>query len=199
MADIATGACEGAAGYDQRSEAGTAVEHGAAACFTHHGTKEVMGVVFGKAIRVDKTSVEGEIANGTGCVVDVIWWVNEVAVWQAHHSAWGSNLSLVKDLTPLYAARGGGLEVYWKPGDWVACVGADWWRCRGITVENGESCWVTAGVRAEIGGFVHVDPETVDVNAIRCTKEAGEFAVPVALGGWIEPVWEGRNPRPDDT
>ena len=198
MADVTTGACERAAGYDHRSQAGAAIEHGAAACFAHHGAKEVMGVVFSKAVGVDQIGVEGEIADGAGCVVNGIWRINEVAIWQTHHGACSPNLSLLEVMPPPYAAGGGGLEVCWKPRDWVACIWADWWRCRGITVGGGESCWVTARVCAEIGGFVHVDPESINVNAIRCTEEAGEFAVPIALGSWIEPVGEGGDTRPDD-
>ena len=80
MANVAAGACEGAAGYDQRSKACAAVKHGAAARFAHHRAIKVMGVVFGKAVRVDQIGVDGEIAKGTGFVVDGIWWIKEVAV-----------------------------------------------------------------------------------------------------------------------
>lgn len=157
-----------------------------------------MGVVLGKAVGVNEIGVKREIANGAGCVVDGIWWVDEVAVWQAHHAARSSHLSLFEALPPLYAAGGGGLEVCWKSGDRIACVRADWWRCRGVIVGGGERCWVTARVGAEVGGFIHVDPEGIDVNTIRWTEEAREFAVPIALGGRIEPVWEGGDTGPDN-
>lgn len=198
VADVAAGACKGAAGYDQGSQAGPAVEHGASTRFAHHGAEEIMGVIFGKAVGVDEIGVKGEIANGVGCVVDGIWRVDEVAVWEAHHGACSSDLSLFEGLPPPYAARGGGLEVCGKPRDWVACVGADWWRCRGVAVGGGESCWVTARVGAEVGGFVHVNPECIDVNAIRWTEETGKLSIPIALSGWIEPVWECGDTRPDD-
>ena len=156
-----------------------------------------MGIVLRKAIGVDEIRVDGEITKGAGCVVDGIWWVEEVTVWQAHHGACSSNLSRPETLPPPYAAIGGGLEIGWKPGDRVACVWADWWRWRGVAVRGSESCWVTARIGAEVGGFVHIDPKTIDVNAIRCTEKAGELAVPVALSGWIEPVWEGGDTGPD--
>ena len=199
MADITTGACEGAAGYDQRPQARASVDQGAAACFTHHGAEEVMGVVFRQTVRVDEIGVKGEIAKGTGCVVDGIWWIDEVAVRYAHHGAWSSNLPLFESLPTPYAAVLGRLKVRWKPGNRVSCVRADWWRCRGVIVGSGESCGVTAWVGAEVGGFVHVDPKSIDVNAILWIKEAREFVVPIALRGWIEPVREGGDTGPDDT
>ena len=198
MADVTAGACEGAAGYDQRSQARATVDQSAAARFAHHGAEEVMGVVFRKTVGVDEVRVEGEIADGAGCVVDGIWWVDEVAVGHAHHGACSSDLSPFQGLAPPDAAGGGGLKVCWKPGDWISCVRADRWRCRGIIVGSGESCWVTAWVLAEVGGFVHVDPKSINVNTVGWTEEAGEFAVPIALGGRIEPVREGGDTRPDD-
>lgn len=158
-----------------------------------------MGVVFRKTVGMDDIGVESEIAKGAGCVVDGIWWVDEVAIWQAHHRACSSDLSLFDGLPPPYAARRGGLEVRWKPGDWVPGVRADWWRCGGVIVGSGESCWVTARVGAEVGGFVHVDPKTIDVNAIRRIKEAGKLIVPITLRSWIEPVRKGGDTGPDDT
>ena len=157
-----------------------------------------MGVVFRETVGVDEIGVKGFIAKGAGDVVDGIWWVDEVAVRQTHHGTCSPDLSLFEGLTAPYAAGGRGLEVCWKPGDWVACVGADWWRCRGIIIRSGESCRVTAWVGAEVGGFVHVDPESINVHTIRWVEEAGEFAVPIVLGVWIEPVWEGGDTRPDD-
>ena len=198
VANVAAGACEGATGYDQRSKTGAAVEQGAAAGLAHHGAEKIMSIVFGKAVGVDETGVESEIANRTSCVVDGIWGVEEVAVWQAHHGTCSTNLSLFEDLPPPYAAGGGGLEICGKTRDWVACVGADRWRCRGVIISDGKSCWIKARVGAEVGGFVHVDPESIDIDAVRWIKEAREFAVPIALGGWVEPVWEGRDTRPDN-
>ena len=147
---------------------------------------------------MDETGVEGEVAQGIGRVVDGVLWVNEVAVGQTHHGACSPNLPLLDNLAPPYPAAGGGLEVCGKPGDGVACIGADWWRRRGITVKDGESGWVTTWVGAEVGGFVHIDPKSIDIYAIRWTEEAGEFAVPIALGVGIEPVREGGDTRPDD-
>ncbi len=94
VANEASRTCEGAAGYDQGSESGAAIEQGAAACFAHHGAKEVVGVVFSKAVRMDEASVDSEVTDGTGSVVDGVWWVDEVAVGQPHHGACSSNLSL---------------------------------------------------------------------------------------------------------
>ena len=142
-----------------------------------------MGVVFGKAVGVDKIGVDGEITKSTGFVVDGICRVKEVTVGQPHHGACSPDLSLFEDLPPPYAAGGRRLKVSWKPGNRVACVRADWGNWRGITVRGGESCWVTARIGAEVGGFVHVDPKPIDVDAIGWTEKAGEFAVPVALGG----------------
>lgn len=158
-----------------------------------------MGVVFRQTVRVDEIGVKGEITKGAGCVVDSIWRVDEVAVWYAHHGACSSNLPLSEGLPTPYAAVRGRLEVCWKPGNRVSCVRANWWRCRGVIVGSSESCWVTAWVGAEVGGFVHVDPKSIDINAIRWIKEAGKFVVPIALCCWIEPVREGGDTGPDDT
>ena len=94
VANVAASAGKGAAGYDQRSETGATVEHGATTCFTHHRAKEVVSVVFGKAIGVDKIGVDGQITEGTGFVVDGIWRVKKIAVGQPHFGACSSDLSL---------------------------------------------------------------------------------------------------------
>lgn len=199
MADVTTGTRESAASYDQRPQARATVDEGSAACFTHHGTEEVMGVVFRKTVGVDQIGVKSEIANGAGFVVDRIWWIDEVAIWQTHHGARSSNLSLFEVLAPSYTAGRGRLEIRWKSGNRVSCIRADWWRCRGVIVGGRESCWVTARVGAEVGGFVHVDPKSIDVNAIGWIKESGKFPVPIVLCSWIEPVREGGDTWPDDT
>lgn len=56
---------------------------------------------------------------------------------------------------------------------------------------------IGAWVGTEIGGFVHVDPETVDVDAIVFAEKAVEFVVPVALGVGVEPVRVNSCARPD--
>ena len=196
VANVAAGACKGAASYDQRSETGATVEHGAATCLTHHRAKEVVSVVFGQAIGVDKIGVDGQITEGTSFVVDGIWRGKKIAVWQPHFGACSSNLSLYEG-SP-HAAGVGGLEVCGESGNWVACIRADCWDWRWITIRGGESCWVTAWIGAEVGGFVHVNPKCIDVNAISWAEEAREFAVPIALGGWVEPVWKSGNTRPDN-
>ena len=157
-----------------------------------------MSVIFSITAGVNEIGADGEIAQGTGCVVDGIWWGEEVAVGQTHLGACSSDLSLIEVLPPPNTAVGRGLEVCWETRNWVACVGAHGWHWRGITVRGGESCWVTARIGAEVGSLIHVNPESININAIRWTEERREFAVPVALGGRIEPVWKGGDTRPDN-
>ena len=132
VANVATGAGKGAAGYDQRSETGATVEHGATTCFAHHRAKEIVSVVFGKAIGVDKIGVDGQVTKGTGLVVDGIWRVKIIEVGQPHFGACGADLSLF-ERSP-HAAGVGGLEVCGESGDWVACIRADCWDWRWITI-----------------------------------------------------------------
>jgi hypothetical protein len=57
--------------------------------------------------------------------------------------------------------------------------------------------WVGARVGAEIGCFVHVDPEAVYVDAVVFAEELAEFVVPVALGVGVKPVWVDSYAGPD--
>lgn len=198
VTNVAAGACKGAAGYDQRSKTGAAIKHGAAARFAHHRAVQIVGVVFGKAVGVDKICVDGEITKSIRAVVDGICWIKKVTVGQPQFGACSPDLSLF-DLPPPYAAVGRRLEVCWKPGNRVTCVRADRRNWRGITVRSGERCWITARIGAEVGGLVHVDPKPINVNAIGWTEKAGEFAIPVALGVFIKPIRESGDTRPDDT
>jgi len=51
---------------------------------------------------------------------------------------------------------------------------------------------------AETGGFVHVDPESVNIYAGLSIEEAIEFAIPVTLRAGCKPIWESRDAGPDD-
>jgi hypothetical protein len=58
---------------------------------------------------------------------------------------------------------------------------------------------IRAWVCAKVRGLVHVIPETVDVDTSFRAKELGEFAVPVLLGIWVEPIREDGGTGPDCT
>ena len=65
---------------------------------------------------------------------------------------------------------------------------------------NGSLLGVVAGeVAREVGRFVHVDPEGIDVNTRVPVEEFEELAVPVVADVGSKPVGEGRDTGPDDT
>ena len=92
-----------------------------------------------------------------------------------------------------------GLEVCWEArnGSWRSKAHG-WWPWR---VASGRCfcLWVQARVVAEVAGFVHVDPESVNVNTGFRAEEAAKLAVPVRLCTWSEPIRESCHTRPDDT
>lgn len=186
VADVAAGAREGGARDDHGPQRGAAGEHGGAGGRGHHRAVEVVGVVFGVGGRagVDEIRVDGFVGEGTGRVGDLVGGVEEVAVGQADG----------RDRRAF-----GRLEVRGESGQVDRRAGTDGWRNWGKSVGFGVTLGVIAGVCAEIGGFVHVDPEGVDVNTAVGAEEAVEFATPVGLRVGVEPVGERGDTGPYDS
>lgn len=154
-----------------------------------------MRVVHDEAVGVDSVDVDGVVGNTTCRAValevpDGIRGDEKVAARKAFHSAILS-----------FAVRGGcrgGLEGGWEAGDGLR-GGTGWWRRWREALGRCLLCWVAAGVVAgEVGGFVHVDPEAVDVNSCLWVEEYLELVVPIACSCWVEPVGPNRNARPDN-
>ena len=146
---------------------------------------------------MNNISINSLITDTTGLIRNRIRRVNKITIFKTnlHTLLPGTMIPLMTTRTPLHShtplnpLRGLSLrlEITGEAGNMARRRANRWWRGWQVII-FGILGWVFAGIWAEIGGFVHVDPETVDVDAIVCAEEAVEFVIPVALGVGVEPV-----------
>ncbi|KAI7052603.1 hypothetical protein KC366_g22 [Hortaea werneckii] len=91
------------------------------------------------------------------------------------------------------------LEVLREARDLTWRAKTNWWWTRGVAHGLCFRFGVGAGIVAEVCGFIHVDPERINVDTSVCVEERSELAVPVILRARVEPIWEDCNARPDNT
>jgi hypothetical protein len=82
VADVGACSGKGAAGYDERADVGTTLEHCFAGCRAHHCTVEIVRVVLCVAVIVDDIRVDSLVADGAGLVGDLVRGVDEVSTGQ---------------------------------------------------------------------------------------------------------------------
>lgn len=144
-----------------------------------------MRVVFNISPSVCEIRVDRLHAQGPGRIVDLIRRVDKFTTREA---------DFIMSRVSLAVRRR--LEISWKPWQWTWATRPNSRGIRGEVVVFRVLRGILAWIGTHIGGFVHVDPEAVDVDAGRCVEDAVEFAVPVVLDVRMEPVWECSDSRP---
>lgn len=223
FANRVAGASKGGASDDEGAEARTAGKHGSAGLNRHHGAVKVVNIIFSQAILVDGIGIHGLVRETalvgvprvqvSSLVVNRILGEEKVTARKTKLLA-GSNVSLDslltlsnKNITLGRGLNGQGLLLLAfgslgledaRPARELPGRSPHSRRLR--RVADSGFLGVVAGEEArEVGGFVHVNPETVNVNARARREELSKLIVPVLgdVGG--EPVGEDRDTRPYDT
>jgi hypothetical protein len=171
-------------------------------------------IEFNVAIVVNDVSVEGEVGQTTVCHNGVLV-VNLVRRSQVVSVGISNNLCLLtlcerstlRESTLSVRCSIGGepwrcvdvvvsrvwcsarLEFGWEARDFTR-LRAKSRSCRREATVLGGRVWVVVEV-VEVGGFVHVNPEGIDVNTGVGIEEREELVVPVFLNIGVEPVGEG--------
>lgn len=218
VADFGAGSQKGAAGDDEGTQTGAAGKHGALGGDGHERAVHVVEVVHGDAGLGDDVRVDGVVGDAAlvgvpviavgGLVVDGVLGVQKVAVGEAELVALCAGQDEVgggEGGFPVWVAwKGAGsgsgaavdLELAGPAGE-VAGSLADGRRVG--READGRFVGVVAGeVAGEVGGFVHVNPEGVDVDSRVLVEEMLEFACPVGVGGLGEPIGEDGDAGPDN-
>jgi hypothetical protein len=103
----------------------------------------------------------------------------------------------------LGGAEGGWLETLRESGDASRRAVSDGRGLGRITVDLGEvlGSGVVAGIRTveEVGGLVHIDPESIDVRTMLAVEEVLEEFIPVLLRVRVEPIGEDTGSSPDNS
>lgn len=197
MTDMCTGTGKGAACDDQGPNIGPALKHGLARRRAHHGAVQIVGIILRIALaRMDDTGINGLVAERTSSIGNLIRRREQIPIRQTSLLALGVPTLHARPLTVLFRCTLGWLEASWESGDLARRL-TNSRGSRGKVVLRRVRLRVPTGPGAEVGSFVHVDPETIDVNAILVVEEPVEFAVPVCLGVGVEPVGEHGHARPD--
>lgn len=145
---------------------------------------EVVSVILRMTVSVHDISINGMITERPSSVGDRVWRREEISARQAELR------------TRAATALSNRLEIFGEPRN-LTGWGADWWRCWREVVFLGVKGRVFTRVWTEVGGFVHVDPETVDVDAVIRAEEACKLVVPPGLGLRVKPVGIDGHSRPD--
>lgn len=152
------------------------------------GPIKVVGVIFHKTISMHYVSINGMITERPCSIGDLIRRRNEISIRQAKLLTGAATL----------LARSDRLEIIWEAGN-MTRRRANWRRCRRKIVLLGISCRIFARVGTEVGGLVHVDPETVDIDAVLRAEEAGKLVVPPGLSVGVKPVGVNGHTGPNGT
>jgi hypothetical protein len=193
LADLRACTSKGRASNDQRSETRPTGEHSIAGCSRHHRPVEIVcrrlqwmlgfhkwkrrtGVIFYQPIRMNDIRMGRAVADVRERISNRVWWIQKI------------NLPSILSLLNLFIAL-----------HRVQCIrgrrsGPSW---RHLLV-LGLLVRVVAWVGAEARRLVHVNPCTVDIDAIRGVEEEFEFVVPEGLGGRMEPVGPDDHSRPNN-
>jgi hypothetical protein len=188
LADVLTGSSKGGSSNDKRTTRRSSGKESEARSSAHHGTVEVVHIELNVSIVVDDISVEGEVGQTTVCyngvlVVNLVRRTQVVSVGISNdfclltlcerstlrESTLGVGCSIGGepwrrvDVVVSRVWRSAGLELSWEAGN-LARLRAKSRACRRETTVFGRRVWVVVEV-VEVGSFVHVDPEGVDVNA----------------------------------
>lgn len=154
------------------------------------GTVEIVSIVLGIPITcMDNISSNGLVTERASSIVNLIRRRNEIAIRQP---------KLATSLAALFAVLLR-LEVIGKARNSARRLASRRRRGRQIVI-FGVLLGVAAWPGTKIGGFVHVNPETVDVDTVVLIKELLELIVPPLLCGVrVEPVRVDGYAGPDGT
>lgn len=149
----------------------------------------ILGIPFTRMneIRLDSAHTKDTcgIPNGVGRV-------SEVAIGQPNLLPFISLRSFNRSLRRRLKVRG-------ESGQWDRAAWPNRWCCRWEVGGDRVCRWVQTRIRAEIGGFVHVNPQGVNIDSGLGIKELLKLRSPVILSTLIEPVWENSDTRPNST
>jgi hypothetical protein len=158
---------------------------------------QVVGIVLRPSTLVNEVRIRSPIAQETQVVFDLIQRVDEVSPRKSPFRA-----------TLLTRSRSAGLDLR----EYVLYLGLDTSGLRCCTLRRSvlqtEVRDLNLGdavifsfriftILAEVGWFVHVNPQSVDINPSLRIEERRELVVPVALYIRVKPIWEGRYTGPD--
>lgn len=228
VTNLGARAGKGAARDDQGAETRSTRQHSIVRGRRHHGAVEVVGVVHGQAVLVDQVGVDGVVGDATlvrvprvlvgGLVVDGVLGVQEITAGKTllvtlalvactvsiarSRVDDGQTAAASVDLERLNLAIAlvgttARLEIARPAGQRTRRRADRRWGRRithsgGIRVGTGE-------VAREVAGLVHVDPQSVNVQAGLGVEKGLELAVPVRLSVRGEPIREDGDTRPDNT
>jgi hypothetical protein len=200
LSDLVSGTSKGGTSDDERSLSGAAREHGIVGSSRHGSSVKVVNIVLKVSIGVDnvgvdsavRESVSNVVLDGVGGADDVLLGSGTLGDLRAglehlHGSSEGAGLDGL--LLGLGLGETGNGARRLTNGE----------TSRRHLLGNGLSLGVSARVRAEVGGLVHVDPRTVNVDTLVSIEETGELISPVLGGVGVEPVGESGNTGPDDS
>ena len=139
-----------------------------------------MHVIFNKTIRMYQIRENRLVAQGPSIVVNHIRGIDKITARQPH-------LLLLFHWSGALRVALRGLELVRETREWAGVL-TDRWRSRREVVVPLPLPRVLAGVVAEVGGFVHVDPETINVDANVAVEENVEFVGPEVAGPGVEEV-----------
>ena len=135
-------------------------------------------------------SVDGLVAQGPGRVSDLVRWVDKIAALKS---------TLCLEYSLLRTAGRGRLEVGRKTRQRTRAAWPDGRWCRWKIVLDGIFFWISTGVWTEVRGFIHVDPQAINVDTGLRIEEGAEFRVPVVLSVRVKPIWIRSHTRPHGT
>ena len=171
---------------DQRPYTRAALLHRMSRSLPHGITVDIVRIVFHISLAsVYRVGGDGLVADKAKHIGDLIRGVEEIPAWKPNFAPLNG---------ALYRTR---LKIGWKTGKGTRAARSDSWWCWRIVVFNSELFRVcTARKWAKIGGFVHINPQAININASFRTEEVVELSIPEGLGSGVEPIREGRNTRP---
>jgi len=109
MAHIRSSAQECASSNDKRSVLRPAREHSISRVVWHHCAVQVVRVVLNQTVIVNEIGIDCLVWKTARCILDTVWWVNQITTRQAHHT---TGVLLATDHK--CRCRGRRLEVRWK-------------------------------------------------------------------------------------
>lgn len=150
---------------------------------------EVVCIIIDITTSMDEVSVDRFQAELSRSIGDLVWRGNEVATRQ----------SSLRSRSSLHGALRGRLEIRWETGQWTRVTSSHRWRRGRQVVISHVSLGILAWVWAEVGGFIHINPQTVNVDASVGVEEVVELAIPVLRDVRVKPVGESSDTGPDNT
>ena len=140
---------------------------------------KIVHIVFNETIRMNQVSENGLVAQGSSIIVNLIRGINKITARQSHLFPllyWGTLGVALRRLELVRETRK------------RTRVLTDRWRSRGEVIVSLPLPRILAGPVAEVCSLVHVDPETVDVNANVAMEEYIEFVGPEVAGARVEEI-----------